>query len=40
MSKYKKIIGSRAILLKTATSKGGTTINSGEAVTNTKMNLL
>lgn len=33
MSKYKRIIGSRAILLETATNKGGTTINSGEAVT-------
>ena len=33
MSKYKRIIGSRAILLETTTNKGGTTINSGEAVT-------
>lgn len=33
MSKYKRIIGSRAVLLEAMTSKGGTTINSGEAVT-------
>ena len=33
MSKYKRIIGSRAILLETTTNKVGTTINSGEAVT-------
>ena len=33
MSKYKRIIGSRAIVLETTTNKGGTTINSGEAVT-------
>lgn len=33
MSKYKRIIGSRAILLETTTNKAGTTINNGEAVT-------
>lgn len=33
MSKYKRIIGSRAILLETTTNKAGITINSGEAVT-------
>lgn len=33
MSKYKRIIGSRAILLENTTNECGTTINKGESVT-------